>query len=328
MFKKLKGYTKYFLIKSRLLEIKKCLEITTTVGCKIQCIYCPQDKFIKAYSKRSSITQMCFDEFKVCLNKIPLNVVIDFSGMSEPWLNPDCTNMLLYAHKRGYRIRVYTTLVGLSLLDIDLFKSIPFEHFSVHLPSDEGYEKIKVNENYLNILDKISKSNISNITYHIHGERIHSKLKGLISNNIEPMGTLTRAGNTEIKINNSPIPHKKTGILTVCQKLYQNILLPNGDVILCCMDYGMYHILGNLLSDDYPSLFKSKEFLNIQKGLGDDSLDILCRNCEYSHNENALLQMKYYLFRFNKKLINIHSLKDFYRIVKNAFLNLKNHYLL
>jgi len=29
-------------------------------------------------------------------------------------------------------------------------------------------------------------------------------------------------------------------------RIFRNVLLPNGDVVLCCMDYGLDHILGNL----------------------------------------------------------------------------------
>jgi len=46
------------------------------------------------------------------------------------------------------------------------------------------------------------------------------------------------------------------------------------------MDYGMQHILGNLISSNYTSIFKGKEFFKLQKGLDDDSINILCRYCE------------------------------------------------
>ena len=30
-----------------------------------------------------------------------------------------------------------------------------------------------------------------------------------------------------------------------CDRIYQNVLLPNGDVVLCCMDWSAEHVLGN-----------------------------------------------------------------------------------
>jgi hypothetical protein len=43
----------------------------------------------------------------------------------------------------------------------------------------------------------------------------------------------------------------------------------------------MQHILGNLGEQDYESLFESSEFLLVQKGLGEASLNILCRYCDW-----------------------------------------------
>ena len=38
------------------------------------------------------------------------------------------------------------------------------------------------------------------------------------------------------------------------EKLYHNVMLPNGDVSLCCMDYGLEHILGNLFEQSYDEI--------------------------------------------------------------------------
>ncbi len=253
------------------------LEITTKIGCKNACIYCPQDKLMKAYRKRSNLLEMSFDVFKKCIDKVPSNVQICFCGMSEPWLNPECTKMMLYAYKKEHDISVNTTLVGMKLRDADLFTSIPFEYFNVHLPSKEHYEQIDVDEHYLKILKKISKSNIK-VSFILQSGMLHPKVQSLIKKEIYPQGLFTRAGN--IKIKHIPLPKRKRGVMWCFQNLSRHILLPNGDVGLCCMDYGLKHILGNLLSSDYDSLFQSKEFRKIKKGLLDESLDILCRYCQ------------------------------------------------
>jgi len=253
------------------------MEIVTKIGCENACAYCPQDRLIKAYTKKSDMLQMDFDVFKTCIDKIPLNVDIHFSGMCEPWLNPKCTKMLLYAHKRGHKISVYTSLVGMSLSDIDLLKTVPFKTFVVHLFSEEEYGNTKVDENYLEVLDKISKSNIKP-AYHFHGGTIPSKIKSLIKENIEEVGKTTFAGN--VKIENKPLPRRKLGIIGCSRKLRQNGLLPNGCVILCCRDWGMKHVLGNLLLSNYDSLFRGKEFLKVERGLKRSFSDTLCRYCE------------------------------------------------
>jgi hypothetical protein len=64
-----------------------------------------------------------------------------------------------------------------------------------------------------------------------------------------------------------------------CHRKRSNVLLPNGDVVLCCNDYGMQHVLGNLLTDTYESLFRGKEFRKVVAGMKDDKSEILCRYC-------------------------------------------------
>lgn len=284
------------------------MDITTKIGCRNACDYCPQDKLIKAYTKRSSLVEMSFAVFKTCLDKIPLNVGIYFSGLCEPWLNPECTKMLLYAHKRGHAIMAGSTLVGMSLSDIGLLETVPIKTFVVHLPSNEGYEKIEIDENYLDLLSKISKSNIR-LYYHFHGKDVHPKVKPLIKNDITREEIHSRAGN--IKMNDILQLQRKKGIIGCTRKGRDNILLPNGDVILCCMDFGMQHILGNLISSGYNSLFRGEEFLKIKKGWKDESSDILCRYCErYAYGLNLYTRIYYpyiYLLERNRFLGGLHK---------------------
>jgi hypothetical protein len=257
------------------------LEITTKIGCKNSCVYCPQDNLVKVYLKRSDILEMSLDIFKICIETVPTNVEIVFAGMCEPWLNPRCTDMILYAHEKKHSISVNTTLSGMSLRDIDRIASIPFNKFIIHLPSDGSYERIDVDKNYIEVFKKILKSNLK-LLFVLHCGVVHRNLQPLMKEKFYPAGFITRAGN--VKIMGIPFLLKKKGKIGCKVSLSENILLPNGDVILCCMDYGLKHILGNLLSDRYYSLFNSEEFNRIKKGFFDESIDILCRNCEQAIN--------------------------------------------
>jgi len=251
---------------------------------------------------------MSFDTFKRCLNNIPRDVEIIFSGFSEPWLNPECTKMVLYSHELGFKIAVFTTTVGLRLSDIDLIKRIPFKDwgFVVHLPDNKGQTKIKVDKNYFKIINKLFNSNIQNISYTCPGPtgptEVHSKLKQLLKKTKAPSqerGLSTRAGN--IKIEGLPPLKKIKGAISRSGCLNHNILLPNGDVVLCCMDWGLQHILGNLLVSNYDSLFKSEEFLKITKGLKDDSAGILCRYCEWGRKRIFILRVIKFFWRETRK---------------------------
>jgi len=281
------------------------LEITPKIGCSISCAYCPQDKLLAAYSKRSDVFQLTFDRFKACLDKVPLKVDIIFSGMCEPFLNQDCSKMILYAYQRGHKVGVDTTLVGMSLSDIDLLRGIPFRYFGVHLPSKEAKERIIVDNNYLALLDKISKSNIK-IFYKFHGGSPHPEVKRIVAK-IHWVHIVTRAGN--LKLKNWSHPKRRKGPIGCRRNLCWNVLLPNGDVLLCSADYGMQHVLGNLLSSDYDSLFRSDEFFKVKKGLSDESTDILCRHCDtFAYNEGFFQEPLYY---WQKIISNANSLRDF-----------------
>jgi hypothetical protein len=273
------------------------IEITTRIGCTNACNYCPQDKIMAAYTQRSSILYMSFDIFKKCIKSIPKDVIISFSGMCEPWLNTECNRMILHAHQNGYTIKIFTTLTGIVLSDIDVLESIPFLDFQVHLPFQEAKEKIKIDENYLNLLMRISRSKINNLGFRFHGEGIPFEIRSIIINKNKVLTRLplsTRAGNVELK--QMPAPKRKKKVIGCSRNFKHNVLLPNGDVLLCCMDYQMKHVLGNLLLSDYLSLFTGEEFLKVKQGLQCNSADILCNYCDAFSYNNILSPKTWYYF--------------------------------
>lgn len=71
-----------------------------------------------------------------------------------------------------------------------------------------------------------------------------------------------------------------------------NILLPNGQVQLCCMDWGLQHIIGNLKNQTYDSLFQSQAYMNVLQGMYNDDSNILCRQCEIACAETRVIRLK------------------------------------
>jgi hypothetical protein len=254
------------------------IDITTNVGCRVRCDFCPQDKLLPAYQRRGGVRQMTFTAYGEILGKIPPDTSLDFSGMAEPWLNPDCTEMLLHAHDRGYEVAAFTTTVGMNESDVERIKSIPFRRFVVHLPDREGYSKIDVDDGYLKTLERIVGSAIANCEFMTMGT-LPREVATILGRRIRRTRMMSRAGN----LANIRAPMRRAGPIS-CRScgdsLDHNLLLPNGDVVLCCMDYGLQHVLGNLLVSDYRELFEGEEFRRVQAGLHDDSFDILCRYCE------------------------------------------------
>jgi len=235
------------------------------------CPYCPQEKLLNAY--KDNMRVMSFETFKKCIDKVPVESEIHFTGMAEPFLNSDCTKMIEYAFKKGHEIVLSTTLVGLK--DISSLEKITFKSFVVHLPAEDS--NIRVDENYLKTLKSLTESSIK--ASFIHFKNLHPKI------NVPAMKSLlnSRAGNLDGK------PRKRQGEIT-CKRT-QPILLPNGDVVLCCMDYGLKHILGNLLRDNYDDLFSGNEYQNILKGWKNPKIDMLCRNCEFARGVTPVAKL-------------------------------------
>ena len=87
------------------------LEITTILGCPVDCIYCPQDQ-IRLASKGNKHKILKLDDFKKIIANVPNNVKIFWTGYSEPCLNPQIEEMTDYAFYQGYAQTISTTLVG------------------------------------------------------------------------------------------------------------------------------------------------------------------------------------------------------------------------
>jgi hypothetical protein len=219
---------------------------------------------------------MRFDTFNRCLSKIPPGVSIHFLGMAEPWLNPDCTRMLMRSHAAGHQISVSTTLIGMRPSDIDMFKSIPFEMFILHLPGADNAMKIKVDAAYLNLLTQICNSDLQNLRLKRFC-KLHPAIEPIVKDVREiQWPTMNRSNNlTGAHI---PVTKKVKGNIK-CHRIRNNVLLPNGEVTLCCNDYGLQHIIGNLLTGSYDALFKSDEFRRVRNGMKDNASEILCRYC-------------------------------------------------
>lgn len=266
-------------------HLKSSLAITTSVGCRNACSYCPQKSFVTSYKKLSDVTRMSFDTFTRCLESVPKEICLSFSGFSEPWLNPDCTKMILYAHNRGFMLRVNTTLIGMKQEDILQLSKIPFIKFVVHLPDNQNLTKIRVDETYLRNLSLLIENQPLNLNWKFHKTTseigIHADVQEVLQKKnirITIAGLNNRAGKVDTGIQYS-IPNKGK-VLKQCQDFHHNILLPNGDVVLCHMDWSLRHILGNLLEQDYSGIHSGKIYTQLQASLLNPDADILCRDCE------------------------------------------------
>jgi radical SAM protein with 4Fe4S-binding SPASM domain len=268
------------------------LEVTTMIGCKVACVYCPQDKISSRYSGADRM--MAFDDFKIYVQKVPRHVVLHFTGFAEAFLNPCCTDMIEYAAHRGHPIYLSTTLTGMTLEDVRRLSQLTYYEFQIHLPSAGKLMNLAVDDGYLSILSELVTAGV--ITdFHFHGDEVHPVIGAwLREHGIAFSGILIqdRAGNLDTDqvvarvkkpITTAAIP---TGRLR-CDRIYQNVLLPNGDVVLCCMDWSAEYVLGNLRRDRFKDLHRSESFQRVRRGMKDPGTNVLCRTCTLAQTVTA-----------------------------------------
>ncbi len=245
------------------------MEFTTSVpkkGCVVDCVFCPQEVLKKSFEGERRLT---LENFKKALSTIPKNVRITFSGFVEPWMNKHTTDMLLYAHEQGYPVCVFTTGIGMSVEDVKRIKDVPFAGgpnggFTLHLPDSENLAKHPITNRYIDVLEEFGKSNIQNFSIMVMGGEVHEKVRHIYPS-APSYSMYWRAGNliSEAKLKPELLVHMdkvKTAHVAgdaTCgciEDLYHNVMLPNGDVALCCMDYNQDHIIGNLFTQSYEEV--------------------------------------------------------------------------
>ena len=92
------------------------LELTTILGCSVQCIYCPQDQLIKSRGSRKR--QLEFNDFVLALENIDIDLDLSWTGYSEPCLSPFLGKMINYAHEAGFKQTISTTLSAIPILSL------------------------------------------------------------------------------------------------------------------------------------------------------------------------------------------------------------------
>ena len=268
------------------------MEITTKIGC-LNCEYCPQDSLVKNY--RSSyegsaklVETMTMANFMKCVNKLPKKSHIDFAGMGEPFLNSECVDMICYADMRGHKISLFTTLIGVQPKTFEKIMDIPFLNIVLHIPDNCGNLNIRVTDDYLNVLDLFLKHRRTNgnpfvtgISCHGYPEKqVAARLKGHGFRKIRPDVIYDRAGNLRAADSIKSAYVEPPFFCAVSMHYNHNVLLPDGRVVLCCMDFSLKHIIGNLLEESYQEIMRGTKMRSIiEAGRSNIKQDILCIRC-------------------------------------------------
>lgn len=266
------------------------MEITTKIGCSVNCRYCPQDVLCRTYSDRHKDNLLSLDNFKICLNKMPEDILILFSGFVEPFLNPQCIDMIEYSVQQGHRTLLNTTLVGMSLEDAHRLVELPMGMVTLHTPDKDGYATIPMTEEYFEVLDFLLESRKGDNSPFLDTANCqsvpHPEIVKFINNRISfaNLVLIDRAGNLSGSEVDENICHEGDIICKRSVSLNRNVLLPDGTVVLCCMDFGLEHELGNLLYDSYEDIISGQMMKVIRQNMADGG-EVLCRRCSFAQRK-------------------------------------------
>ena len=268
------------------------MELTTMIGCPLMCTFCPQDNLRTQYG--TSEKYMTQRDLTTMLVKLPKNTRIDFSGMAEPWANPECTSMLEEVLYMGFKVAIYSTLYGMT--DPERVKKALESHpaqvevVMLHLPDANGNMKgWKYSEEWLHNLRVMSQLNIpcgvgamtmdgsglvapelQQIVGRLAGWQGHTRADSLNLEQIAGQGiAMTPRNDFALTCRSTPFYDR-------------NVLLPNGDVVLCCMDYDLKHIIGNLLKQTYDEVMQGKPLMDLTaiNEAPEFNKCSICKSCE------------------------------------------------
>lgn len=261
------------------------LEFTLAMGCKVACHYCPQKMLITAYNHKfpNANKYMTFDDFKIILSKLTPECGIGWCGMSEPFQNPECAKMIKYAWEKGHKISLSTTLEGATWDDIRMIENVDFVSLVLHIPDSAMNSKFSLSNEWLEIFDYVNH-NFSNIGYSCHGETHEIMKNRIILGRVYQNSMHNRAGNLEYE----ELPTKNVSGKKACffGDINGNVygwsptVLPNGAVVVCCNDYGLKHVLGNIIDQDWDEIFRGSEWKNIVDGWEGKNDTTLCYGCQ------------------------------------------------
>jgi hypothetical protein len=249
------------------------MELTTMIGCPLMCTFCPQDNLRGSYGEGTKY--MTQRDLTTMLVKLPRDTRIDFSGMSEPWANPECTSMLEEVLYMGFDIAIYTTLYGMT--DPARVKKVLEDHksqvkvFMLHLPdANSNMKGWKLTQEWMNAFEMVMtlqhQIQIGAMTMDKTGF-VHPSLQHLVGRLPGWVGH-TRADSLNLEQIEGQVisitPHNEFALTCRSTPFYdRNVLLPDGSVVLCCMDYDLKHVIGNLLTQTYDEIFQSKPLLDL-----------------------------------------------------------------
>lgn len=275
--------------------------LETVAGCNARCVFCPNGNGSSKIPKG----KMDGELFKKIIDESTANHIIRISPylMNEPLLDRDIGKKIRYIAKRrqsGFVIKMNTNA---SLLDEEMSRSLIGSgldrlHFSCHGITRESYEegmpglslgKTLANiDQFLELLKRnggkrpkvaVTMVKTTLIERELSQIKAYWKDRG-VSVHIRPLEN--RANHD---IGSKGLAPKAWKRFSWCKRPFvQANILTNGDMVLCCVDYGYTTVLGNVGKTSIREVWNSEKAQDIRRRyLRGKTEGLLCHWCLKQH---------------------------------------------
>jgi radical SAM protein with 4Fe4S-binding SPASM domain len=248
------------------------LEFTLTAACALMCPYCPQEKYVRGYRMKAGQRNMTFDDYKRMLGNVAHTTRnIDFSGYTEPLHNRHWFDIFQHTLEHGYRVTLFSTLGSASLDDLDRLSELAISRIYVHLldhvaqPDKLAFFIERCRRHHRDLLF---------IYFDEDGKELAAAFQGRVS--CERWTAHSRAGLVDVGLRYLP------GAVSCCeQRDFCSVVLPNGDVHICCMDFALEYGIGNLLESPLADIHYSDAARAFRATMASPR-DGICNHCIYA----------------------------------------------
>ncbi len=277
------------------------LEFTVSPACAKLCDYCPQTAYIKNYKSKflNEDKVLTIKTLKGIIKNISKGTIIKWTGFTEPLDCKEFDLMANFLYENKYKQQISTTLLGNKNSQNYYLNNLnQFFENTLHLPDNKNLMKGKFNEEYRDYVEKvIRRLHAQNIKFNIAliGDDFHLSIKEKIETLVKELKIHdflikakhlnTRASNIDPKkfnlIQTDKISTESKNFYCSYQRLNQGVLLPNGKVAICCNDYSMEAIIGDLKKEKLDNIYMSIEKNEKLKKKFIEGNFLPCKNCEH-----------------------------------------------
>ncbi len=285
------------------------LSVEPTTACNLRCPECPSGlrSFTRPTGKISAAT---FEKIIDELHKTLIYLTFYFQG--EPYLHPQFTDMVHYAHSKRIYTATSTNAHFLSLENAEKTVKSGLDKLIISIDgtSQETYEAYRKGGKLQKVIE--GTQNMVLMKKKLRSRTPHLVFQFLVvrpnEHQINEVRKLTKEmGVNELQLKTAQIYDYQNGsdllpsdqsfsryalqndgsfrikndFKDECWRMWQGCVITwDGRVVPCCFDKDAHHVLGNVLEQDFRTIWQSAEYQAFRTQLFNNRSQIeICKNC-------------------------------------------------